>query len=377
MVYRHARRDHLTDVRMTRGRSPDLGDPTGLQAFTHTGPPSWVDADPAPESDPSPSRGPKRTVRTAGQVESVTFDDDRMLGQWANDLPAYGWRRLVHQATGGLIRPGLSEAEMRARRLVAALSKPISDSRVLAVVSTKGGVGTTSTAINLGHTFAAFRDDRVVALDANEAGSLAYRIRRETKATILELLGALADERIHSYADIRRFTSQVSSRLEVIASPKDPWVSRTLTKDDYRQVLDLLRRHFTLILADCGTGILDPVIQGLVDACEQLVVVTTPSIDAARAVSFLLSWLTEHGYGPLVASAVLVLNAVPPRPGPVNLAEIERHFAERVRAVVRIPWDRHLETGARITLENLSPATRDAYVHLAATVADGFAAPAT
>ncbi|MGH8901444.1 MAG: MinD/ParA family ATP-binding protein [Egibacteraceae bacterium] len=363
---------------MTWGRPPELGDPPGRQDFTHTDPPSWVDADPALELNPSPSREPEHTAHTARQVESATFGDDRMLPQRENSLPAYGWRRLVHQATGGLIRPGPGEAEMRARRLVATLTKPISDSRAIAVVSTKGGVGKTSTAINLGHTFAAFRGDRVVALDANpEAGSLAYRIRRETKATILELFVALADERIHSYADIRRFTSQASSRLEVIASPKDPRVSRTLAKDDYRQVLDLLRRYFTLILADCGTGILDPVTQGIVEACEQLVVVTAPSIDAARAVSFLLSWLTEHGYGPLAASAVLVLNAVPPRTGPVNLAEIERHFAERVRAVVRIPWDRYLGTGGRTTLENLSPATRDAYVHLAATVADGFAASAT
>ncbi len=309
-------------------------------------------------------------------MKSVTFDDARIPRRPANNLPAHGWRRLVNQTTGGLVRPGPSKAEVRARRLVATLCQPISDSRVIAVVSTKGGVGKTSTTINLGHTFAAFRGDRVVALDANpDAGGLAHRIRRETKATILELLGDLADERIRSYADIRRFTSQASSRLEVIASAEDPRVLRPLTQGGYRQVLDLLRRHFTLILADCGTGILDPVTQGIVEAAEQLIVVTAPSIDAARAVSFLLSWLTEHGHAPLVSNAVLVLNAVPPKAGRVNLAKIERHFAERVRAVVRIPWDRYLETGARTTLEDLSPETRDAYVHLAATVADGFAAP--
>jgi len=298
-----------------------------------------------------------------------------MLRRRASRLPAHGWRRLVHQATGGLIRPGPSKAEVRTRGLIAALAQPIAGSRMIAVVSTKGGVGKTSTAINLGHTFAAFRGDRVVALDANpDAGGLAYRVRRETKATVLDLLADLADERIRSYADIRRFTSQATSRLEVIASPEDPRALRTLTQDDYRQALDLLRRHFTLILADCGTGILTPVTQAIVQAAEQLIIVTSPSIDAARAVSFLLSWLTEHGHSALVTDAVLVLNAVPSKAGPVNLPEIERHFAERVRAVVRIPWDRYLESGARITLEDLSPATRDAYVHLGGTVAAGFTA---
>jgi len=68
----------------------------------------------------------------------------------------------------------------------------------------------------------------------------------------------------------------------------------------------------------------------------------------------------------------MVMNGVPPRTGPVNLPAIERHFAQRVRTVVRVPWDTHLETGARTALENLAPATRDAYVHLAASVAGGF-----
>jgi len=41
----------------------------------------------------------------------------------------------------------------------------------------------------LGHTFASYRGDRVIALDGNpDAGSLAYRIRRETTNTLLSLL---------------------------------------------------------------------------------------------------------------------------------------------------------------------------------------------
>jgi putative peptide zinc metalloprotease protein len=376
---------------MMRERSGESGDQPRERAFTHTGPPLGADASPnttpareespvSSETLPQVDSGGREAKAACGvrQEKAVTFDDDQMLRRQADSLPAQGWRQLVYQATGGLIRLGPSKAEVRARRLITTLTQPIWDTYAIAVISTKGGVGKTSTTINLGHTFAAFRGDRVVALDANpDAGTLAYRIRRETKATILELLKDLTDEHIRSYADIRRFTSQASSRLEVIASPEDPRFSQALTRDDYRQVLDLLRRHFTLILVDCGTGILDPVTQGIVEAVDQVIVLAAPSLDAARAVSFLLSWLTEHGHERLVSNAVLVLNAVSPKTGRVNLAEIERRFAERVRAVVRIPWDRYLETGARTALEDLSPATRDAYIHLATTVADGFAAPHT
>jgi MinD-like ATPase involved in chromosome partitioning or flagellar assembly len=43
--------------------------------------------------------------------------------------------------------------------------------------------------------------------------------------------------------------------------------------------------------------------------------------------------------------------------------------------VVRVPFDRHLETGAEIVLDELAPATRRAYVRVAAAVAEGFGGP--
>jgi MinD-like ATPase involved in chromosome partitioning or flagellar assembly len=296
-----------------------------------------------------------------------------MLSYRAYNAPAHGWRRWTHRLSSGLVRPGLSRSELRVRGLVATLTQPVDGSRTIAIASTKGGVGKTSTTVNLGHTFAAFRGDRVVAVDGNpDAGGLAYRIKRETAATVADLLSGLAQARVDTYGDVRRFTSQAPSRLEVLASPADPRASRSVDSDDYQQVLGLLRRHFTLVLADCGTGILDPVTQGIVCAADQLVVVTSPSIDAARAIDFMLSWLVAHGHRALVANAVVVTNAVPSRIGRIDLPALERHFARRVRAVARIPWDPYLRTGARATLESLLPATRDAYIHLAAAVAEGF-----
>ena len=68
---------------------------------------------------------------------------------------------------------------------------------------------------------------------------------------------------------------------------------------------------------------------------------------------------------------MVVINAVRGR-GLVDVDRLQAHFAPRCRSVVRIPFDRHLETGAEIVLDELAPATRRAYVRLAAAVADGF-----
>jgi len=73
--------------------------------------------------------------------------------------------------------------------LVGRVKSPVVGCRRIAVVSRKGGVGKTTTTLMLGHTFASLRGDRVIALDGNpDAGSLAYRVRRETTNTIMSLL---------------------------------------------------------------------------------------------------------------------------------------------------------------------------------------------
>jgi hypothetical protein len=41
--------------------------------------------------------------------------------------------------------------------------------------------------------------------------------------------------------------------------------------------------------------------------------------------------------------------------------------------VVTVPWDALLDAGAEADLEDIRPRTRDAYLELAAAVADGFA----
>jgi putative peptide zinc metalloprotease protein len=102
---------------------------------------------------------------------------------------------------------------VRERELVGRVKSPVQGCRRIAVVSRKGGVGKTTTTLMLGHTFASLRGDRVIALDGNpDAGSLAYRVRRETTNTIMNLLANHAV--IARYADIRAYTSQAPTRLE-------------------------------------------------------------------------------------------------------------------------------------------------------------------
>jgi putative peptide zinc metalloprotease protein len=313
--------------------------------------------------------GPARPQTLAASPSAADFTAERYLRE-KSMAPRDGWRRFVYWLSGGRVNLGPGPAEMAERELIARAKTPVPGCRSIAVISRKGGVGKTTTTLMLGHTFASLRGDRVVALDGNpDAGSLGYRVRRETAATITNLL---ADEQmITRYADIRAYTSQAPTRLEVVASDDDPRITKALGEEDYRRAIALLERHYNLITLDTGTGVLESATRGILQLADQIVVVMSPSLDSARAASSTLDWLNENGHAELVRGAVAVVNGVQ-ADGQVEVGRIKEHFAGRCRAVVQVPWDPHLAAGAETDVARLRPTTRHAYLEVAAAVADGF-----
>ena len=288
--------------------------------------------------------------------------------------PGSGWRRGVYRATGGLLRFGESAAEMRRRDLINRVRTPVAGGHHrVAVLSLKGGVGKTTTTVGLGATLATLRGDRVIAVDANpDRGTLSDKVPLETSATIRDLLNERGQ--VGRYADVRAFTSQAPSRLEVLASDRDPAVSVAFSAADYSDIAQLLERfysicHHRLRHRPAALGHGRRAVPGRPDRPGQL-----PSVDGARSASATLDWLEAHDCGDLVRNGVVVLSAIRPKSkSTVDLDRLEPHFAARCRAVARIPYDPHLEEGAEIDLELLGSDTAEAYLSLAAVVGDGLA----
>jgi MinD-like ATPase involved in chromosome partitioning or flagellar assembly len=268
------------------------------------------------------------------------------------------------------VRPKVSD-EQRAQ-LQARIAAPVGRSRRIAMIALKGGVGKTTTTACLGAVLAEHRQDRIVAVDANpDAGTLGYRIRLETTRTAKDLLAG-ADV-VEGYADMRAHASQTNfRRLEVIASDVDPTVDEAFGEEDYRDIATVLERFYGIVLTDCGPGLLHSAMRSILPKADQLVVISAASLDGSRAASLTLDWLERHEYGKLAREAVVVINAVRPR-SLVDIEQLQQHFVRRCRAVVQVPFDRHLETGAEIVFRELAPATRQAYLELAAAVIDGIA----
>ena len=339
-------------------------------------------AEAAPAADPEPRTEERRrddlrrellqvpiTARVGG-AESLTAA--KVLRK-RRARPQSGWRKGLYSLTGGKINFGLSPKDRRRAQLVERARTPVTDCHRLAVISLKGGVGKTTTTAALGAMFADLRGDRVIAVDANpDRGTLGERVPRESGATVRHLLDER--EQLQRYSDVRAFTSQDSTRLEVLASDSDPHVSAAFSERDYRDTVAILERFYNLVLTDCGTGLLHDAMRGILGLASSLVVVSSASLDGARSASATLDWLEAHGLDQLARNAVVVISSVRPGGGIVDVLQLEDHFASRCRAVVTIPYDRHLEAGGVLELGELEPKTLDAYRQLAAAVGEAFGA---
>ncbi|WP_064751526.1 MinD/ParA family protein [Mycobacterium sp. URHB0044] len=280
--------------------------------------------------------------------------------------PKSGWRRAVYRATG--LNLGESAKETNRRALIDRVNRPVRGPISIAVLSQKGGVGKTTTTVGLGATLAAMRGDRVIAVDANpDFGTLAQRGPDETDSTVRDVL---LDDNIVRYSDMRRHTSQGASRLEILASERDPATSEVFSEADFRGVLRVLERFYDIVLTDCGTGLVHSAMAGVLAEADAIVIVASPAVDSARSALATLDWLEHNGYSRLIPGATVVVCASQPGPLGLDMNRLASNFLPRVHALHMIPFDDHLAEGSEINPELFSRQTRQAFLQLAGTIAN-------
>jgi MinD-like ATPase involved in chromosome partitioning or flagellar assembly len=311
--------------------------------------------------------------RGDGPEPAAMLTEDRLLDKSGRNkvAPEGLWQRLLYEVTFKLVNVGDSRA-VRERK---ALDRRIGEffehgARFIPVLTRKGGVGKTTITTLLGMALADVRDDRIIAIDANpDRGTLAERVPKSTGATVRDVVNLAAG--ISGFTDFAELVSKDPTRLHVLASDSDPLLSEAFDEDDYNVVADQAARFYSIVLTDCGTGVVHSVMKPTLERADGLVIVSGGSIDEARLASETLTWLEANGFGDLVKRAVVALNTATQGTNVVKLDEIEDHFLSRVREVVRIPYDPYLAAGSIVEWSRLSPYTREAARELAALVVEG------
>jgi MinD-like ATPase involved in chromosome partitioning or flagellar assembly len=308
----------------------------------------------APESGQLPSASLRRMFRWRRPETGIAVDLPA-AGAVADPLNLPDWEPEVVRAVRGLI-PG---------------------PRVVAFINPKGGVHKTTAAVLTAATFGSLRGGGVLAWDDNELrGTLGLRAGTArhgrtvkhllTDLDALEATGGPYPQDMDAY-----LRHQDDGVFDVLAADEDSKIGRLLTADTVSRLTSAVTRSHLLVLVDTGNNVDSDNWRTIVERADQLVVVTLPREDAAFAADWMLEVLVEDGLEHKVADAVTIFSSPTPNTDPALLADLTEHFTSRTRAVIRAPYDPALEQGGRIEYSALQPETRDAWVHVAALIAQG------
>lgn len=340
-----------------RGWRPN-DDPAAATVPQSRGPKRQVSRPPAPPPAPPQRLGrPPRAEPLLGATALDRFD------KTDDDGAGFNWRQLLHRVTGIDLGPDKNTAyenELRQR-----IRATVGGAFPIAVLNLKGGVGKTTVVEALGSTFAAVRDDPVLALDI-DAGDLEERHGLRNPHSMADLLrGPPAAQ----YEDIRALTYMNGSGLEVLGLPDNGW---RLERHDMLRAFSMLRNQYSLVLVDCVKTLNSAVMDAVLPESRALVVVTSPAVDAVRKTGTTLDWLCHNGYQSLMQWTVLAINQVEPaKVYGAAVTELDR-LSARVGASVVLPFDRHVHDGRKIALDRLSKESRRSYLEMAAVLADMF-----
>lgn len=287
-----------------------------------------------------------------------------------------GWQGTVRRATGGLISPAPGRVERsrldREKRVQRRLDAP----RTIVVLNPKGGAHKTTSTLLLSATFGTLRGGATLAWDNNETrGTLGWRAQNaphhRTAVDLLEDLDRFTNTDGSSLAALDTYVrTQVDARFDVLASDEDAAASSTIDSAAFDRLHALLRRYYRLMIVDTGNNMRASNWVAAVAAADQLVIVSTVREDTAASAAWLLDGLREKGFGQKIDEAVTVLTAPSARPDRRLESRLSQHFEQVTSAVVSAPYDPSLVDGGPIDFDALSPETRDAWLTVAATVAD-------
>lgn len=307
-----------------------------------------------------------------------TLDDLMATRPAPADGPAeWGWRAFVRRASGGLLAPEPGPAERAEREAVASVQRPLDGPRTIVVINPKGGAHKTTATLLLAATFGRLRGGYTLAWDNNETrGTLGWRSRHpnhaRTAVDLLEDLERFADPTSSRVGDLDAYVrSQGSAQFDVLASDEDAASAASVDGFAFRALHRTLLRFYRLLVIDTGNNMRASNWQAAIEAADQVVVVATMREDTAQSAAWALDALRATGHEEAVRRAVTVLSQPAPRIDTELTARLHDHFGRLTRAVLEVPYEPALVSGGPIDVEDLSEATRRAWLRVAAAAADG------
>jgi pilus assembly protein CpaE len=221
--------------------------------------------------------------------------------------------------------------EMRPSTMVAATRRP--GKRLIVIYSPKGGVGTTTVAVNLALAIAARAPDQVALVDLTPmGGQVATHLDVRPKLTVADLIrdvaGMVSPEILKT-----TYLARHDAGVLLLAGSVAPSTDTLMVAEETTKILDAIVETVPTVVVDLGSHLDERVVAGL-DAADDIVFVVTPDFPALKAVHGMLEYLgesnTQRAEPTIVVNETYALQTLTP-------GDIETALGRRV--AVRIPYD--------------------------------------
>ncbi|WP_344975323.1 MinD/ParA family ATP-binding protein [Salinactinospora qingdaonensis] len=246
-----------------------------------------------------------------------------------------------------------------------ALQRPITTGRRIVVTGPRDEVGRSTLAALLAMTFAHYRRDRVLAVDAAAGtGTLASRLGVRPRVS----LGDLVDTAIGAggFDDVEPHLAGVRERLWVLPSERANSRGGRLGDHTYSGTVLPLTRFFGLTLVNCGSDMFDGINRAAMLSAHAYVMVESATREGAASMSQVIDRMVAVGNRASVERTLVVFVA--------GAARADAGFdfaatAERIRnngaEVTRVGYDRHLAETTAIDPRRLAESTHTAVTRAA------------
>ncbi|MEU5542542.1 MinD/ParA family protein [Streptomyces sioyaensis] len=249
-------------------------------------------------------------------------------------------------------------------RTAEVLQQPVTTGRQIAVTSIRGGAGKSTVAALLGTTYAHYRQDPVLVLEADPAlGSLPLRLGAKTRRWTTSDIADIVTPDM-SLLDVTGYLVQLPDSAWLLPASRGE-IGVRLDSRAYERAVVALRRYFGVMVIDCET--LPAEVGRVALAAAHGRVLTTPAtLEGVTSTYSVLQWM-QGLPRQVIAGTVVVLTELVPHSG-LDLDEAARKLRSTGADVQVLPYDRHLAAGGPLQSALLAHPTRQAATRLAARV---------
>ncbi len=204
--------------------------------------------------------------------------------------------------------------------------------RMVAVYSPKGGVGTTTIAVNIAVAHAQPRPGRVLIIDLDlQFGQVATHLNVTPRQTIADLV---RDEQSQREPELfRTYAAHHGSGLDLLAAPGSPELAEVVTPAHVERILQTALLAYDAVVVDAGST-LDERSLVVLEGAEVVILPVYGEISALKAVHSFVDYVNETGS--ISTKTTFVLNTMFPKEV-LKMRDVESGLGAKVSQT--LPYD--------------------------------------